>query len=34
MALKERGLDVDPAVYTAEDLERQLLTLRKEAAGC
>lgn len=34
MALKERGLDVDPAVYTAEDLERQLLTLRKGAAGC
>lgn len=34
MALKERGLDVDPAVYTVEDLERQLLTLRKGAAGC
>ncbi|MEA4941511.1 MAG: energy-coupling factor transporter ATPase [Oscillibacter sp.] len=34
MALKERGLDVDPAVYTAEDLEQQLLTLRKGAAGC
>ena len=34
IALKERGLDVDPAVYTAEDLERQLLTLRKGAAGC
>lgn len=34
IALKERGLDVDSAVYTAEDLERQLLTLRKGAAGC
>lgn len=34
IALKERGLDVDPTVYTAEDLERQLLTLRKGAAGC
>lgn len=34
IALKERGLDVDPAVYTVEDLERQLLTLRKGAAGC
>lgn len=34
MALKERGLAVDPAVYTTEALERQLLTLRKGAAGC
>lgn len=34
MALRERGLAVDPAVYTAEALERQLLTLRKGAAGC
>ena len=34
MALKARGLAVDPAVYTVEDLERQLLALRKGAAGC
>ena len=34
MALKARGLDVDTAVYTTEDLERQLLALRKGAAGC
>ena len=33
MALKARGLAVDPAVYTVEDLERQLLALRKGAAG-
>ena len=34
MALKARGLAVDPAVYTAEELERQLMALRKGAAGC
>jgi energy-coupling factor transport system ATP-binding protein len=34
MALKERGLAVDPAVYTTEALERQLLKLWKGAAGC
>ncbi len=34
MALKARGLAVDPAVYTVEDLEKQLLALRKEAEGC
>lgn len=34
MALKARGLDVDPAVYTVEDLERQLLSLRKGGAAC
>lgn len=34
MALKERGLPVDPAVYTADALERQLLTLRGEGAEC
>ena len=34
MALKARGLDVDPAVYTVEDLERQLLALRKGGAPC
>ena len=34
MALKARGLDVDPAVYTVEDLERQLLALRRGGATC
>ena len=34
MALKERGLPVDPAVYTADALERQLLALRGEGAEC
>ncbi len=34
MALKERGLAIDPAVYTVEDLERQLLALRKGGAVC
>ena len=34
MALKERGLAIDPAVYTVEDLERQLLALRKGGAAC
>nr|WP_326127708.1 energy-coupling factor transporter ATPase [uncultured Oscillibacter sp.] len=34
MALRARGLDVDPAVYTVEDLERQLLALRKGGAPC
>ena len=34
MALKRRGVDIDPAVYTAEDLERQLLALRRGEAGC
>ncbi|MCI8910061.1 MAG: energy-coupling factor transporter ATPase [Oscillibacter sp.] len=34
MALRERGLDVDPAVYTVEALERQLLALRGRAGGC
>ena len=34
MALKARGLDVDPAVYTVEDLERQLLALKKGGAPC
>ena len=33
MALRERGLDVDPAVYTVEALERQLLALRKGGAA-
>ena len=34
MALKERGLDIDPAVYTVQALERQLLALRKGGAEC
>ena len=34
MELKRRGVDVDPAVYTVEALERQLLALRKGGAGC
>ena len=29
MALRDRGLAIDPAVYTVEELERQLLALRK-----
>ena len=28
MALRDRGLPIDPAVYTVEDLERQLLALK------
>lgn len=34
LALRDRGLDVDPAVYTVEALERQLLALRKGGAPC
>jgi len=34
MALKERGLAIDPAVYTVEALEQQLLALRKGGAVC
>ena len=34
MALKDRGLDIDPAVYTVQALERQLLALRKGGAEC
>ena len=34
MRLRERGLDIDPAVYTAEALERELLAARKGGAGC
>ena len=34
MALKARGLDIDPAVYTVEALEQQLLALRKGGAVC
>ena len=34
MALKARGLDIDPAVYTVEALEKQLLALWKGGAAC
>ena len=34
MALRKRGLDIDPAVYTAEDLERQLLAVKKGGGVC
>ena len=34
MALKARGVDIDPAVYTVRDLERQLTALRKGGAVC
>ena len=34
MELKRRGGDIDPAVYTVEALERQLLALRKGGTGC
>ena len=33
-ALKARGLDIDPAVYTVEALKKQLLILRKGGAVC
>ena len=34
MELKRRGVDIDPAVYTVEALERQLRARRKGGAGC
>ena len=34
MALRDRGLPIAPAVYTAADLERQLLRLKKGGAAC
>ena len=34
MALKAQGVDIDPAVYTVEALERELLALRKGGAVC
>ena len=33
-ALRERGMDIDPAVYTVQALEQQLLELRKGGAAC
>lgn len=32
--LREKGLAIDPAVYTVEDLKRQLLALRKGGTVC
>ena len=34
MALRARGLAVNPAVYTVEALEREILALRKGGASC
>ena len=34
MALHRRGVEIDPAVYTVEDLHRQLLALRKGGGVC
>ncbi|MCI2057076.1 MAG: energy-coupling factor transporter ATPase [Oscillibacter sp.] len=34
MALKRRGVPIDPAVYTVKELKRQLLALRKGGAVC
>lgn len=34
MALRGRGVPIDPAVYTVEDLERQLLALKRGGAPC
>ena len=33
-ALKRRGLSIDPAVYTVEALERQLLALKGGEGVC
>jgi energy-coupling factor transport system ATP-binding protein len=33
MELRRRGVDIDPAVYTVEDLRRSLLALRGGGAG-
>ncbi len=34
MALRERGVEIDPAVYTVEALGRQLLALKGGSGGC
>ena len=34
MALRRRGVEIDPAVYTVEALERELLRVRKGGAPC
>jgi len=33
-ALHDRGLPIDPAVYTVEELQRELLALRRGGAAC
>ena len=34
MRLREKGLPIDPAVYTVQALERELLALKKGGAAC
>ena len=34
MALRRRGMDIDPAVYTIEELEQALLARRGGGEGC
>ena len=34
MALKKRGVDIDPAVYTVDKLEQELLAVRKGGGVC
>ena len=34
MRLKEKGLPIDPAVYTVQALEQELLALEKGGAAC
>ena len=34
MALRKRGMDIDPAVYTIEELEQALLARRGGGEGC
>ena len=34
MALRRRGMDIDPAVYTIEELEQALLARRGGSEGC
>ena len=34
MRLRQKGVPIDPAVYTVQDLERELLAVRKGGAAC
>ena len=34
MRLRQQGLPIDPAVYTVQDLEKELLAVRKGGAAC
>ena len=34
MALRRRSMDIDPAVYTIEELEQALLARRGGGEGC